>query len=164
MALLALDISFTTDRVFKIESMVSGFMLEEVPTVPAVRKSYSLAADLDAFPTHDWVHIAERGGELVGVAAVKMEAWNRRAVLHHLYVAPEARRLGVGHALVNAAIAAAQPWGARCLWAETQTVNYGAVQFYRSAGFAWCGLDTSLYDRNALGSDEVALFFSRVIP
>ena len=44
---------------------------------------------------------------------------------------------------------------------ETQTVNYGAVRFYRSMGFAWCGFDTSLYDPGDAGVDEVALFFSR---
>ena len=89
-----------------------------------------------------------------------IEAWNRRAVLHHLYVTREGRRIGVGHALVTAAIGAARDRNARCVWVETQTVNYGAVQF-RSVGFEWCGLDTSLCDPSDAGVDEVALFFSR---
>ena len=90
-----------------------------------------------------------------------IETWNRRAVLHHLYVTREVRRIGVGQALVTAAIGAARDRNARCVWIETQTVNYGAVQFYRRAGFEWCGLDTSLYDPSQVGFDEVALFFSR---
>jgi len=90
-----------------------------------------------------------------------IEAWNRRAVLHHLYVTRAVRRIGLGHALVTAAIGAARDRNARCLWVETQTVNYGAVQFYRSMGFEWCGFDTSLYDPSAAGIAEVALFFWR---
>ena len=69
----------------------------------------------------------------------------------------------MGQALVTAAIDAAHERNARCLWTETQTVNYAAVQFYRSVGFQWCGLDTSLYDPSQSGQDEVALFFSRDI-
>ena len=90
-----------------------------------------------------------------------IEAWNRRAVLQHLYVTREARRIGVGNALVTAAMEAARDRNARCVWVETQTVNYGAVRFYRSMGFAWCGFATSLYDPGDVGVDEVALFFSR---
>jgi len=92
-----------------------------------------------------------------------IEAWNRRAKLRHLYVTAEARRIGVGHALLTAAIGAARDRNARCVWVETLTVNYGAVQFYRSAGFEWCGLDTSLYDPSATGVGEVALLFSRAV-
>jgi ribosomal protein S18 acetylase RimI-like enzyme len=69
--------------------------------------------------------------------------------------------MGVGYALLKATIEAARAREARCLWVETQTINYQAVQFYRKAGFVWCGLDTSLYDPSPVGADEVALFFSR---
>lgn len=81
--------------------------------------------------------------------------------MHHLYVTREVRRIGLGHALVPAAMGGARDRNARCVWVETQTVNYGAVQFYRSMGFEWCGFDTSLYDPSDAGVDEVALFFSR---
>ena len=90
-----------------------------------------------------------------------IEAWNRRAVLHHLYVAREARRIGLGQALVAAAIKTARDLKARCVWVETQTVNYAAVRFYRNMSFGWCGFDTSLYDPSDVGVDELALFFSR---
>ena len=116
---------------------------------------------VDQIPGHDWVSIAEHEHGVAGVAAVTIEAWNRRAVLHHLYVTREVRRSGVGRALVTAAIGAARDQNARCVWVETQTINYGAVQFYRSVDFEWCGVDTSLYDPNDAGVDEVALFFSR---
>lgn len=52
-------------------------------------------------------------------------------------------------------LAKANRRSSRCVWVETQTVNYGAVQFYRSMGFEWCGFDTSLYDPSDAGVDEV---------
>src|SRR6185503_5220887 len=160
-SLLALDTSFTTDRLFRLERMDRGFRLDEAVTELPIRKSYSLEDDVDVIPNHDWVGIAEHHHEIAGVASVTFETWNRRAVLQHLCVTREARRIGVGNALVKAAIEAARDLKARCLWVETQTLNYGAVQFYRSMGFAWCGFDTSLYDPSDAGSDEIALFFSR---
>jgi ribosomal protein S18 acetylase RimI-like enzyme len=33
----------------------------------------------------------------------------------------------------------------RCLWLETENVNYPAIGFYRRAGFRLCGLDDILY-------------------
>ena len=160
-SLLELDTSFTTDRVFHLEQTNHGFKLDEAAAEPPIHKSYSLVDDIDLISSHEWVSIAEYNHAVAGVASMTIQAWNRRAVLHHLYVASEARRLGVGRALVAAAIGAAGNANARCLWVETQTVNYGAVQFYRSMGFVWCGFDTSLYDPSDVGVDEVALYFSR---
>ena len=162
-SLLALDTSYTTEQIFRLERSESGFELTEVPVSPPVGKSYSLEAEIDAFPGYDWVQIADGGGIVAGVAAMRMESWNRRAVLQHLYVAPESRGIGVGHTLLTAAIAAASGRDARCLWVETQAANYRAIQFYRRSGFSWCGLDTSLYDPRDVDVGEVALFFSRDI-
>ena len=160
-SLLGLDTSFTTDRVFQLKQTNDGCKLDEAAAEPPIHKSYSLVDDVDLIPSHDWVTIAEHNQGVAGVASMTIEAWNQRAVLRYLYVTREARRIGVGHALVTAAIEAARDRKARCVWVETQTVNYGAVQFYRSMGFEWCGFDTSLYDPSDVGVDEVALFFSR---
>jgi ribosomal protein S18 acetylase RimI-like enzyme len=160
-ALLAIDTSFTSDRIFRLQQTDYGVQLDEVPAKPPIEKSYSFASTIDLIPNHDWVRVAEHNEDVVGVAAVTIEAWNRRAVLHHLYVTRKARRIGIGHALITAAIEAARQRDARCVWVETQTVNYDAVQFYRSLGFAWCGFDTSLYDPSDVRVAETALFFSR---
>ena len=160
-SLLGLDTSFATDRVFHLQQTNHGFKLDEAAAEPPINKSYSLVDGVDLIPSHDWVTIAEHDHEVAGVASMTIEAWNRRALLRHLYVTREVRRSGLGRALVTAAIGAARDRNARCVWVETQTVNYGAVQFYRSMGFEWCGFDTSLYDPSDVGIDEVALFFSR---
>ena len=65
--------------------------------------------------------------------------------------------------LLEAVDAFARSVSARCVWLETQNVNYPAIQFYRRAGFAFCGFDTSLYDPNDLIMEDVALFFARPV-
>jgi ribosomal protein S18 acetylase RimI-like enzyme len=101
---------------------------------------------------------------LVGIMALKFEAWNRRAVVWHFYMAPAYRGRGVGRALMDAAADEAQNRNVRCLWIETQNINYGAIQFYERVGFRWCGLDTSLYDPQRVAPEERALFFVRWLP
>jgi ribosomal protein S18 acetylase RimI-like enzyme len=160
-ALLSLDASFTTDRIFRLARTEHSVTLAEVATEPLIYKSYSLAGAVDAIAVHDWVQVAEYDKGIAGVASMTIDAWNRRAILQHLYVTSEARRLGVGKALVGAAIDRARELNARCVWVETQTVNYAAVQFYRKMGFAWCGFDSSLYDPVEVSVAEVALFFCR---
>jgi ribosomal protein S18 acetylase RimI-like enzyme len=78
-----------------------------------------------------------------------------------LYIAPEHRGHGVGRALIDAAVTEVQKRNARCLWLETQNINYAAIQFYKRVGFQWCGLDTSLYDPQRVATEEIALFFVR---
>jgi GNAT superfamily N-acetyltransferase len=160
-SVLALDTSFATDRVYRLGRARRSLTLEEVPVAPPLRKSYPLAEQADELPALSWASVAVEGDAVVGLAAVGIEEWNRRALLRHLYVAPAARGRGVGRALVEAAAGEARRRGARCLWAETQTVNPGAVRFYERAGFAWCGADASLYDPRDVAAGEVALFFSR---
>jgi len=160
-SLLGLDTSFTADRIFQLRQTNHAFQLDETAVEPPIHKSYSLIDSVDLFPSHDWVTIAEHNDGVAGIASMTVEAWNRRARLDHLYVTRAARRMGVGQALVTAAIGAARDRNARCVWVETQTVNYAAIQFYRKMGFEWCGLDTSLYDPSDAGVSETALFFSR---
>ncbi len=161
--LLALDTSFVTDRVYRLEQTDRSFTLTEVPAAPPVRKTYPFAHEVNSLSMFEWVQVASSDGAVVGVAAMKIEGWNKRAVLHHLYVAPTGRGRGVGRAMFEAAMGEARRRNARCLWAETQTTNYGAIRFYERTGFAWCGLDKSLYDPGDTGTGEIALFFSRPV-
>ena len=141
-SLLALDTSFTTDRVYCLERSAHSFALKEAAILPAVRKSYPLDRDIDALNTFDWVQVAI-DEDIVGVIAMRLENWNRRADVHHLYIAPAARRQRIGRLMIEAALQEARHRDMRSLWAETQSVNYAAVRFYESAGFTLCGLDTA---------------------
>lgn len=71
--------------------------------------------------------VARTGDTLAGFAAV----WEPDRFIHHLYVAPEAQRRGVGRALVDAC---AQHFG-RPLSLKCLTANHDARRFYRATGW-----------------------------
>ena len=153
----AIDTSFTTDRVYRFgrERGGFGFALPLLATTP-LTKSYPLPKD----DPGDGAFVAELDGEIAGFAQVEPPAWNGRAVVTHLYVSSSHRGRGLGRALLDALAAHARAGGARCLWIETQNVNYPAIQFYLATGFRLCGFDESFYDPVELPG-ELALFFAR---
>jgi ribosomal protein S18 acetylase RimI-like enzyme len=153
----AIDTSFTTDRVYRFarERTGFGFALALLTTTP-LTKSYPLPRDdpgAGAF-------VAELDGEIAGFAQVEPPGWNGRAAVAHLYVSSPHRGRGLGKALVEALAGHARAAGARCLWLETQNVNYPAIQFYLATGFRLCGFDESFYDP-VENPGEFALFFAR---
>jgi ribosomal protein S18 acetylase RimI-like enzyme len=160
-ALLTLDTSFTTERVYRVVATAAAFVLHDTAMTPALQKVYDLTAELERLPTLDHVLIAEVDTQLAGMAALSYEAANQRAILWHLYVGRAYRGQGIGRALLEVMVARAEHWQARCVWLETQDVNYGAIQFYQRVGFEWCGLDLSLDERAGAPTDETAVFFMR---
>jgi ribosomal protein S18 acetylase RimI-like enzyme len=161
--LCALDTSFTTAHVYRVVATATAFILQEATVSPPLRKAYDLAGEVELFPTFDHVVIAERDAQVAGVAALQHDAADRRALLRHLYVGRAYRGQGIGRALMEATLARAQLWRARCVWLETQDVNYAAIQFYQRLGFQWCGLDLSLDEHDGSDRDETAVFFMRLI-
>jgi ribosomal protein S18 acetylase RimI-like enzyme len=161
--LLALDTSFTSDRVYQLQQAGHSFTLEAVVASQPVYKCYPLASEVETLASLDWVQVASDGREVVGVVGMGLQPWNRRANLRHLYLGRAVRRRGIGRAMVEAAVDEARKRGARSLWVETQTINYGAIRFYERMGFEWCGLDTSLCDSAEVQEGEVAVFFSRAV-
>ena len=160
-AILALDRSFTTDRIYRIVRTPQSFALAETIAQPPVHKDFPLEADLGAGRVWEQGLVAEQAGTVVGFTALAHQRWNRRTELWHLYVAPQVRGRGVGRALVEAVIAAAEDAGMRCVWLETSNLAYPAIQFYRRMGFELFGLDASLYDPAGPVGSETALYFAR---
>jgi ribosomal protein S18 acetylase RimI-like enzyme len=142
-----------------------SFQLTEEVVAPPLCKRYPFQPS-DPAEQANWDHavVAEDNERLVGFAAAQYAAWNRRAILWHLYVAPNHRGRGVGTRLLDSVEAFAREQGARCLWLETQNVNVPALRFYLRSGFALCGLDTSLYDADGSAREETALFLARPVP
>jgi ribosomal protein S18 acetylase RimI-like enzyme len=102
--------------------------------------------------------------EVAGYGELRFDSWSARTEIEHIIVAGNSRGLGVGRSLMRALEERArhEP-AARCLWLETQNINYPAVQFYRRMGFRLCGLDETLYRPGMPGlvPGEIALYFSR---
>ncbi|MGI5163899.1 GNAT family N-acetyltransferase [Spirillospora sp. CA-253888] len=155
-ALGALDGSFTTGTVFQVTADGAGFVLREVPVDPPLTK---------VFPEDDeagdpaFVAVGPDGGP-AGFVAVSYVSWNRRLVIEDIEVAPEHRGRGVGRALMGLAADFGRERGAGHLWLEVSNVNAPAVRAYRRMGFAFCGLDTALYEGTA-SAGERALFMAR---
>ncbi|BDB43346.1 hypothetical protein Mkiyose1665_18460 [Mycobacterium kiyosense] len=62
--------------------------------------------------------------------------------LSKMYLLPEFHRTGVAAALMEAALAEATAWGARCMWLGTNEKNERAVRFYAKFGFTINGAKT----------------------
>jgi ribosomal protein S18 acetylase RimI-like enzyme len=158
--ILKVDTAFSTAHIYEVKRNGLSFGLEMCEINPVLRKDYGPISDLDEYP---FVVVAEEQSVVCGVAALRTEAWNKRTVLGHLYVSEHYRGLGIGKLLVQSSMDYAKISNTRCLWLETQNINYPAIQFYQRMGFEWCGLDTELYDDTKDYEYEIALFFARRI-
>ena len=160
-AIAAVDASFETDRVYRVERDELGFRLVEETVDPPLRKRLpDLDDELDDLRHLPFAAVAELDSAVVGLVAARPERWHNRVRVEHLYVSPAGRGQGVGRRLIDAALAYARDVGAACLWLETQNTNHGAIQFYRRVGFRLCGLDDRFYDPRSPARNEVALFFA----
>lgn len=160
-AIKALDDSFTTDTVFQVTVTEEGFALREIPVEPPLTKVFPEGepdddeddADSRAFVAHS------AAGDLAGFVALSYSGWNRRLIIEDIAVAPQHRGRGVGRALMGLAKQSARERGAGHLWLEVTNINAPAIHAYRRMGFAFCGLDATLYD-NTPARGEQALYMS----
>jgi len=87
--------------------------------------------DFDAQTRGERILVAEdEAGAVTGFVSV----WEPDAFIHHLFVAPERQREGIGHALLCAAGWPREPLRLKCL-----VRNERALAFYRAHGFAEAG-------------------------
>ena len=94
----------------------------------------------------DRVWVAEARGRIVGFTSVLVEDEQRAGELEPVVVAPDARRAGVGRALVKRAIAAAREIGLRRLDVRPVARNDAALRFFHELGFDTLGqLELLLY-------------------
>ncbi|NLU69474.1 GNAT family N-acetyltransferase [Streptomyces sp. HNM0574] len=164
----AVDSSFTTGTVFRVEATDAGFTLTEVPVDPPLTKVFpeeepGEGEGDDDGDTAVFVALDPEEGRVAGFISLTYAAWNRRVTVEDIEVAPEHRGRGVGRALLDRAVEFGREREAGHLWLEVSSVNAPAIRAYRRMGFAFCGLDTSLY--LGTGSEgEQALFMSRPCP
>jgi ribosomal-protein-alanine N-acetyltransferase len=74
-----------------------------------------------------------------------------------LAVAPQARRQGIGQALVAAAAQAGEAAGATAMFLEVAVDNPAALALYERAGFLRIALRTDYYDRGTDGSCDAVV-------
>ena len=99
----------------------------------------TLRADL--FGPQPWAKaiVAEGAGTLLGYALLvrlyRAQFTRRSLDLHHLFVVSEARGIGVGRALIGAAVGDAAAQGCDRLVVGTHPGNLQAQAYYRTIGF-----------------------------
>lgn len=106
-------------------------------------------AEAEAWPDAVWrdqlqataTFVAERHGRDVGVARGAVDDTDAtRAWLRSMWVAPDARRHGIGHQLVEAVTAWARHAGCSRLALDVTDSNLGATRFYTWLGFIETGV------------------------
>jgi len=98
----------------------------------------------DAVAGRAFVGVAELAGELVGMTGVRRHdpgKFGHRAMVWGVWVAPEARGVGVAGALLDQAVAWSRVAGVGTLELTVVVDNLVALRLYRRAGFVVYGTD-----------------------
>ncbi|MEW5918249.1 MAG: GNAT family N-acetyltransferase [Gemmatimonadota bacterium] len=98
--------------------------------------------------------LAEHGDITIGCVAMKPLAPPDTCEMKRLYVRPEGRGLGAGHALVDAVIAAAREAGYRVMRLDCMPSMHDAQRLYRAKGFT----EIAPYNDNPVAG---SLYFER---
>ncbi|WP_416049278.1 GNAT family N-acetyltransferase [Cupriavidus basilensis] len=161
--ILKLDTTYETDRIYAVKSGPLGiWLVEQVLGQPVLNHYDPSGFEQDCAKADHALVFESASGGIGGFAAVRLEAWNRSALLSAIFVAPAFRGTGIGRVLLGEINRLLLATPARCLRAETQNTNYPAIGFYRALGFSLCGLDWDLYDPDTAGT-ETALIFTRPV-
>lgn len=107
------------------------------------------------------VLVASYGSARAGALVLKRvgSGLETEAYLYSLGVVPAFRRLGVGDALLDEALAMASRWQAWRMMLEVRPDNLGAIAFYAGAGFNSIGRRSDWYEDGA-----PALHMARLLP
>ncbi len=156
----ALDHSYTTDRVWQMETrekddaLTITFRVVRLPReirVDYLRQGEDLRA---GWQRRDGFLVAAEGGHVYGYVALSARVEYGIAWVDDLIVDRPWRRRGIGTALLRAAA----QWGCDHdlvrLVVGMQTKNYSAIRFCRSRGLAFCG-----YNDHYWPTQDIVLFF-----
>jgi GNAT superfamily N-acetyltransferase len=161
---LTIDPSFNTDYVWQMDSRSEDGQISVSFRTTRLPRSMQVAYPRDAkslaasWPACAAMLIADSNHRLVGYAALSKRVPQSAVWLDDLVVARDARREGVGSALLEAV----GRWGVtqkmKWLIMEVQTKNYPAICFCQKRGLTFCGFS----DRHFQNQD-IALFFAQAL-
>ncbi len=163
-ACLELDHTAVTDHVWQMrlqedeEQVRVRFEAVRLPRLMRVGYPRDLDQLVEDWQRGEGFFAAEVDGLVRGYADVLARPWQGAAQIVNLAVERDARRRGVGTALVQQARRWAVEQGLRTLLAEATTKNYPALCFYRQLGFRFCGFNDHYY-----ANRDIALFFAQTL-
>jgi ribosomal protein S18 acetylase RimI-like enzyme len=132
-----------------------------VETTLGERRQRRLDEDIDILG--GTVLVAVRAGEAVGIVAIAARS-TTSTELTALGVDASARGLGIGLALVRAALDRAWCDGAEDVWLVTTNENLPALAVYQRAGFRLTALRPGAVDRARLAKPTIPLVGALGIP
>lgn len=104
---------------------------------------YSIVGHLSAEGKTTLTLVAEEDGRLLGV--LLLSCLPPEGEVYRLAVLPEARRRGLGRALMAAGLGALAAAGVRRVFLDVRVSNAAAISLYASFGFTECGRRASYY-------------------
>jgi ribosomal protein S18 acetylase RimI-like enzyme len=109
----------------------------EMPQLPFEQEDWSQAwSDLSRHIEEGIGRLAEEDGNALGYVTAKFERWGPKTVyVTDLYVRPEARRRGIGKALLAEVVAASSKRGSTHVLLDVASENRDALLFYDRLGF-----------------------------
>lgn len=155
-----------------IQAMADGIVASATPVSAPYWKNYdsysgnSPADWTTRFDTSHWkIFVAYHDGRRAGGAVLihgdaqidLLDGRSDLALMWDVRVAADARRLGVGRALLEAVAGAAKRAECRALRVETQNVNVPACRFYQACGFV---LETVRHQAYPDLPDEIQLLWT----
>ncbi|MCS7088611.1 MAG: GNAT family N-acetyltransferase [Thermoflexales bacterium] len=162
-ALLALDASFVTDRVWQMRQQGGTqqreivFQLVSLPRPLRVSGLYDAAMRRACLRYCSFGWVAEEEGVVRGCLTLEVFPWLQTAWITWLVVAPEVRRRGIGSALLDVAIAQARALNLLSVQLHLSTKNYPATRFCNVRGLQYCG-----YLEASYGNEIMLLFAYRI--
>lgn len=162
--LMALDHSTRTDHVWQLElrkdtgQVLSTFREVRLPRPIVLNYPRDPFALADEWKKMSMMYTAISGPDAVGYILLQEQAPLSMVRVADLVVAPQARRQGLGSALLAAAQEWAQGRGSRRVMLEMQAKNLPALRLAQKHGYEFCGYNDHYYL-----SQDVALFFARAL-
>jgi ribosomal protein S18 acetylase RimI-like enzyme len=161
-ACLALDASYETDQVWQITlntdqgGVTARFRPATLPRTMRVAYPGWGQALLVHQERGDLILVASEASEIRGYIDQEDQPDQGLAWIHHLVIAPQHRRQGIGSALLARAIQQARQAEMGQMMTAIQSKNTPAIRFLERNGFKFCGYNERYY-RN----QDITLYFVR---
>ena len=158
---LSLDESFETEYVWQVDTgrdpgaVQLSFRTTRLPRAMRVNVNAPRDAILDHFESGECFLVAEEYPRILGFVDAVPDMDQHVAWIHHLIVAADVRRRGLGSELLRETMLWARAKKLRTVIATLSTKNYPATNFLQKHGFSFCGFNDRHYHNR-----DIALFFA----